>query len=141
MRATASVILLLAAALLLGADGQGIPRPPLADEPKAATRPKMTREEAIRELEAAGYRITEAHPGPGVEIRGGIAERGGGEAMELLPLVPDTVVLDLKVTNAEDDDFIFIADLKKPQAVDRPVAEGQGRRAEVFEGPEETAPP
>ena len=61
MRVTANVIFVLAAVLLLGADGPGGAKTPRADQPKDTARPPMTREGAIRRLKAAGLAV---HPAP-----------------------------------------------------------------------------
>ena len=110
MRATASVIFVLAAVLLLGADGPGGAKTPRADEPKTAAKPPMSREEAISRLKAAGFTFWRLPPLPGVAIHGGAGNEALKKAMTLLPLFPDTI--NLHIGSVTDADLVYIRNLK-----------------------------
>ena len=117
MKRTAKTLLLTAAILsLAGADGPKDAKTPDAEERTEAVEspsPLMSREEAIRRLEAAGYRVKKAAPWPGVMVNGmGAKWSEGTKPIALLERIPDVLILWLPAPMIEDSDLKHLQGLK-----------------------------
>ncbi len=109
---TAPAFLVLFVALLAaGADSQTEPTAKGTDRAGPTVGSRMTREEAIPRLKAAGFVVRPANA-PGVDISTTGASPEAGKALAVLPAIPDVYSLRLDIATLTDADLAPSNELK-----------------------------